>query len=61
MRGDITDRFAKAQVPSATLATYWPKLKAIFKAIAEGDDILGIPPHNGGLFAKDSAPLLDRV
>lgn len=61
MRGDIADRIAKGQTFSATLATYWPKLRAVFKAIAEGDDDLGIPPYNGGLFAKDSAPILDRV
>ncbi|MEQ1615333.1 MAG: Eco57I restriction-modification methylase domain-containing protein [Hyphomicrobiaceae bacterium] len=61
MRGDIADRIAKVQPFSPTMATYWPKLIAVFKAIAEGDDTLGIPPYNGGLFAKDSAPLLDRV
>lgn len=61
MRGDIADRIAKVQAFSPTMATYWPKLTAVFKAIAEGDDTLGIPPYNGGLFAKDSAPLLDRV
>lgn len=61
MRGDIADRIAKTQPFSPAMATYWPKLTAVFKAIAEGDDTLGIPPYNGGLFAKDSAPLLDRV
>lgn len=61
MRGDIADRVASLQPFSPTLATYWPKLRAVFKAIAEGDDTLGIPPYNGGLFAKDSAPILDRV
>ena len=61
MREEIADRISKLQAFSPTLATYWPKLKAVFKAIAEGDDTLGIPPYNGGLFAKDSAPILDRV
>ena len=61
MRGDIADLIAKVQPFSPTMATYWPKLRAVFKAIAEGDDVLGIPPYNGGLFAKDSAPILDRV
>ena len=61
MRGEIADRIAKVQPFSPTMATYWPKLTAVFKAIAEGDDTLGIPPYNGGLFARDSAPLLDRV
>ncbi len=61
MRGDIAERIAKGQTVSSSMATYWPKLRAVFKAIAEGDDDLGIPPYNGGLFAKDSAPILDRV
>ena len=61
MRGDIADRIANVQPFSPALAIYWPKLRAVFKAIAEGDDTLGIPPYNGGLFAKDSAPILDRI
>lgn len=61
MRGDIASRIANTQPFAPTLVTYWPKLAAVFKAIAEGDDTLGIPPYNGGLFAKDSAPILDRV
>jgi hypothetical protein len=61
MRSEIADRIDRRQPFSPTLATYWPKLRAVFKAIAEGDDTLGIPPYNGGLFAKDSAPVLDRV
>ena len=61
MRMDIAERTAKGQMFSPTLATYWPKLAAVFRAIADGDDTLGIPPYNGGLFAKESAPLLSRV
>jgi hypothetical protein len=61
MRQDIAERKAGGQPLSATIATYWPKLTAVFKAIADGDDVLGIPPYNGGLFARDSAPLLDRI
>lgn len=61
MRLDIAERIGNGQVFSASLATYWPKLAAVFQAIAEGNDELGIPPYNGGLFAKDSAPILARV
>jgi hypothetical protein len=61
MRRDIADRLARRQAFSPALATYWPKLRAVFKAISEGDDTLGIPPYNGGLFANGSAPVLDRV
>jgi len=61
MRRDIADRKAKKQKFASGISTYWPKLAAVFNAIAEGDDTLGIPPYNGGLFAKNSAPVLDRV
>lgn len=61
MRLEIAEGFSKAKVFSASLRTYWPKLAAVFSAISEGNDELGIPPYNGGLFAADSAPLLARV
>jgi hypothetical protein len=61
MRLDVADRLSRKQAFSSSISTYWPKLAAVFKAIAEGDDTLGIPPYNGGLFSKDSAPLLSRV
>ena len=41
--------------------TYWPRLTSIFQVVAEGDDPLGIPPYNGGLFETAAAPILDRV
>lgn len=61
MRLDIAERMDRKQVFSSSAATYWPKLRAVFKAIAEGADDLGIPPYNGGLFAVESARLLTRV
>lgn len=61
MRLDIAARKDSAAVFSEHASTYWPKLTAVFRAIAEGDDSLGIPPYNGGLFARDTAPLLNRV
>ncbi|MFM8748168.1 MAG: Eco57I restriction-modification methylase domain-containing protein [Aestuariivirga sp.] len=39
----------------------WPRLKTIFRAIAEGNDDLGIPPYNGGLFEASAAPILETV
>lgn len=61
MRLEIADRIARGQVFSPTQHTFWPKLTSVFTAIADGDDTLGIPPYNGGLFAKETAPLLARV
>ena len=61
MRLDIAERVGRKQVFSGSMVTYWPKLMAVFKAISEGDDALGIPPYNGGLFSAESAQLLKRV
>jgi hypothetical protein len=61
LRLEIADKRSRKQMPSDRIATYWPKLTAVFTAISEGDDALGIPPYNGGLFSKDAAPLLQRV
>jgi len=61
MRLDIASRKAQGKGFSATMVSYWPKLTAIFKAVSEGDNSFGIPPYNGGLFAIESAPLLDEV
>jgi hypothetical protein len=61
LRLEIAERRSRKQAFSDKAATYWPKLVAVFLAISEGDDVLGIPPYNGGLFSKDAAPLLQRV
>jgi hypothetical protein len=61
LRFEIAERKAAAKVFSARATHYWSKLAAIFKAIAEGDNAFGIPPYNGGLFAKETAALLERT
>ena len=33
----------------------------LFKVIDNGDPSIGLPAYNGGLFASDAAPILDRV
>ena len=42
-------------------ALFWQRCAGVFRSIDEGDSKLGVPPYNGGLFAKDRAPLLDRA
>jgi len=41
--------------------TWWPKMRDLFAAIAEGDPALGLPPYNGGLFSDADRPILARV
>jgi hypothetical protein len=61
MRLEIADRKQRGIKPSASFVTYWPKLTSIFRAIGVGDDELGIPPYNGGLFDPGAAQILDRI
>lgn len=61
MRLEIADAREHGIAPAARSTEYWGRLETIFGAIAEGDDELGIPPYNGGLFDPANAPLLARV
>ncbi|WP_058616182.1 Eco57I restriction-modification methylase domain-containing protein [Tepidimonas taiwanensis] len=46
---------------SRRVANYWAVLDNLFTLIAEGDDTVGMPAYNGGLFERARAPLLARV
>jgi hypothetical protein len=61
IRREVADARAAGRAPSPRAAIYWARLRGIFTAIAHGDDGLGIPPYNGGLFETDAAPVLERV
>lgn len=61
MRMEIADAREHGIASAARSTEYWGRLETIFGAIAEGDDPLGIPPYNGGLFDPANAPLLARV
>jgi hypothetical protein len=43
---------------SPGMKTWWPKLAELFRAIADGNPDLGLPPYNGGLFQNEAAPML---
>ena len=61
IRMEIAERHSAGRAPPASVITYWPKLTSIFRAIAIGNDDLGIPPYNGGLFEREAAPILERA
>ena len=44
-----------------TAVTWWPRLQALFDAIANGAPALGLPPYNGGLFHDEPGSLLRRL
>lgn len=61
LRGEIAEKKARGAPFSDRLKTYWSRLEGVFQAIGQGDDSLGIPPYNGGLFDPAAAPILARV
>ena len=50
LRGEIAEKKARGAAFSDRMKAYWSRLDGVFQAIAHGDDELGIPPYNGGLF-----------
>ena len=61
MRFDVAKREEEGKPYPKGVVTLWPRLTTIFSAIAEGNDDLGIPPYNGGLFDRAAAPILTRA
>ena len=61
VREDIGRRLDKSDPLSSKAANYWNHLRTLFRAIAEGDESLGLPPYNGGLFDQGGSPILARV
>ncbi len=45
---------------SSTMAGIWRDLRGVFELIDVGDDDVGMPAYNGGLFERRRAPLLER-
>lgn len=61
LRQEIEQLDNEGRKPLERSHAYWSRLETIFGAIAEGDDSLGIPPYNGGLFDTAESPLLARI
>jgi hypothetical protein len=61
LRNEVAEKKARDAQFSDRMGAYWSRLDGVFQAIAHGDDRLGIPPYNGGLFDPDAAPILARV
>ena len=61
VREDIAGRMADGDAFSAKATIYYDRLVNLFKIIDSGDPSIGLPAYNGGLFASESAPILNRV
>ena len=61
VRDDIARRMAANDTYSAIATHYYDHLTTLFKLINQGDESIGLPPYNGGLFAAEASPLLETV
>ena len=58
VRDHVAHRMQGGGVFSASASSYYDHLMTLFHQIDEGDESIGLPPYNGGLFASEAAPLL---
>lgn len=61
IREEVRDKVDAGNSFSQTMKTIWLTLQGIFVLIDEGDDEVGMPAYNGGLFNWARAPLLNRT
>ena len=61
LRDQIADKRDNGRGFSGTASNYWSRLDNLFSIIADGDDAVGMPAYNGGLFERSRAPILARV
>ena len=58
VRDHVAHRMQGGGVFSASASSYYDHLMTLFRQIDGGDESIGLPPYNGGLFASEAAPLL---
>ena len=61
VRDNIAGRMEEQDTFSTGAPNYYNHLMTLFGSIDRGDDSIGLPPYNGGLFSKDAAPMLETV
>ena len=61
VREDVRRRKDAGDTFSTSAARYWSAVDDLCRAIDAGDASIGLPPYNGGLFDRATAPLLGRA
>lgn len=61
IRDDVAHRVDMSDAMTNRSTRYWDHCLTLFRIVDEGDADLGIPPYNGGLFARERAPLAEDV
>ncbi len=61
IREAVRDKMDAGGTFSSTMPKIWLALQGVFGLIDEGDDDIGVPAYNGGLFNWARSPLLNRT
>jgi hypothetical protein len=61
LRERVRDDIDAGKVFASRLDNIWRDLQGVFFLIDQGDDAVGMPAYNGGLFDRARAPLLERT
>lgn len=61
IREEVRDKVEAGTRFSKTMTPVWLSLQAVFDLINIGDDDIGMPAYNGGLFARERSALLTRT
>ena len=61
VRDDVARRVEQGDAFSGAASSYYDHLMTLCRLIDKGDASIGLPPYNGGLFAAEAAPLLEKV
>lgn len=61
IREDVRDKVDAGATFSSTMPKIWLALQGAFQLINKGDDDIGMPAYNGGLFHRARSPLLERT
>lgn len=61
LREEVRDKLDAGGGFSSTMPKIWLSLRGVFGLIDEGDDDIGMPAYNGGLFSWGRSPVLNRT
>ena len=61
VRDDVDKRTAAGDTFSGFASHYYDHISTLCRQIDKGDPTIGLPPYNGGLFARQAAPILEQV
>ncbi|MFL6726595.1 MAG: Eco57I restriction-modification methylase domain-containing protein [Sphingomicrobium sp.] len=61
VRNELARAIDRGEGLSGTRTNHDRDLRDLWRQIDQGDDAIGLPPYNGGLFRADRSPLLDRA